>query len=120
MSQGKKFDAMMHGELSLIENNARMFATITSEANQIVPLLTQKFMMRIKSGTPPPIGVPVNIMGKWIECQVDWEYSEGCILTIRPVKGYGLYMFGVNDFAKHVTQKGLAPRMFNAWKSTQE
>ena len=120
MTQIRKFDAMMHGDLALIENNARMFATITSEANQIVPLLTQSFIMRVKSGTPPPICVPVSIMGKWIEVKVDWEYSESHIITFRPVKGYGLYMFSHNEFLKHVTQKGLAPRMVKAWQSTQE
>ena len=102
------------------EAEARLFAEITIEAKDMVPLLTQKFEMRIKSGVPNPLGWSLHqdsdclLLGKWIEVSVDWEMSlDSCFLVLRYKNT--LLQFTDNEFKKHITKKGIAPKMFKTF-----
>ncbi len=105
---------------SLVENNARMFATVTNEAHMMLPLLTQTFKLRIKSGGKNPLAwstfpqEEVCLLGKWIDVVVVWEGTT--FFTLREVKTRRLLQFCKEEFFAHVTQKGVAPKMFKTWE----
>ena len=123
MTKPRTFDNLVRSDLEVIENNARMFATITSEANQIMPLLTQKFEMRIKGSSNLSWSINKKsdalLLGKWIEVTVDWDIMQNTNL-IAFSHGEGLIILTPSEFKEHITQKGLAPKMFDAWILTQE
>lgn len=117
-------------DTNLIENNARLFSRITAEANQIAPLLAQKFTARIKSNDRAyhilnlsAGSNPIELMGKELEFSVDWAACGGvdkqtCFwLNINKNGKYYSYICLLpSEFEKVFTQKGMAPKMFRAWK----
>ena len=108
---------------SLVENNARMFAAITNEANMIVPLLTQSFDIRIKNNQKSfdvlyGMGIPaadcVKMLGKTFNAKVDWSCMEMFVPKLEGINW--CIMLHPSTFKDCVTQIGIAPKMYKTWK----
>ena len=76
-------------EYAAVEDGARVFAAITSEAHEIAPLLAQEFTVRIKSNKeaarwldcayhPMSKGKSMaKLLGKTVKVKVDWGACGG-------------------------------------------
>ncbi len=109
-----------------IENNARLFAQITQQANEIAPLLSQTFKIKLR-GSASDMDWCVDsqkrfsakYLGKPVDCKVRWDITENSSLFIvETIKEGQLLQFTESEFYKYVVQVGLAPRMVAAWKLT--
>ncbi|QZI86115.1 hypothetical protein PODOV006v2_p0021 [Vibrio phage 15E36.1] len=117
----------MNQEL-LVENNARMFATITNEANMMLPLLTQSFDIRIKSNSKSfehlrcSVGAEkaAKLLGKTLSVKVDWGacggFDKQSFMWLRINGTYDILLIDEADLKAVITQKGIASKMFATWK----
>lgn len=113
-------------DMKVIENNARMFSVITSEANALAPLLMQSFPVRFKAGEYArkhnfSYSAP---MGKRVECIVDWgseafNFKTACCFWLKDINTGREYCIQPEEFTELVTQKGLVVKMFKAWKQAK-
>lgn len=115
---GEGLAELLGDDLATLEYKARMYETVTHAAREMTPLLTQEFMVRVKGSSN--LGFSINkehdaqYLGKWIEATVYWEGTNFFTLNIKG--DWRTLMFSGDEFEKHVTQKGLAPKMYATWK----
>lgn len=116
---------------SLVENNARMFATITNEANMMLPLLTQAFEIRIKNNAESHkqlkmcyFGKQYNpkenvapLLGKTFIAKVDWSALETAnkYMFLKLDNG-GSILLDADNIKTIITNKGLALKMYKTWE----
>lgn len=118
-------------ENAIVENNARMFATITNEANMMLPLLTQSFEIRIKNNAESHkqlkmcyYGKIFNLnenvaplLGKTFIAKVDWSALEVAnkYMFLNLDNG-GSILLNADNIKTIITNKGLALKMYKTWE----
>lgn len=117
---GEQVDCAAH------EVSARAFAEVTHIAREMVPLMCQSFKLRIKDkglGFSIHEARDAKYLSKWLDVKLDWDAAVRnpnlITFTLLGVDERALpinFMFTKEEFFKHVTQKGLAPKMFAVWK----
>ena len=100
------------------EEEARLYAQVISEANEMAPLLNQTFKARVKgsdevfkkllnSSLRP---VASTLSGSTFDVEVSWEFKSSPVLKVHNVFGdYPAYVK-----ADLFTKSGLLPRMLEA------
>ncbi len=123
---GKGLVEDMAGDMKVLENNARMFATINQEAGIILPLLTQSFDVHLKGSTESfdclnTYGLPAaKMVGKTFKAKVLW----GACGDIKDQNFMWLQLDGIehpmlvsahklDSCIKHL---GLVRKMYATWK----
>ena len=109
----------------MVTNCAAQYANATVAAIEMAELLSQEFDIRIKGSSDMSWAIDstragfVKYLGKWVKCKVAWDYCDKGMFAVMTSSG-DLLQFGknpwVDEFKQHVTQKGMAPKMFEAWK----
>lgn len=111
-------------DMKVIENNARMFSAITSEANALAPLLMQSFPVRFKNNKEARESWfrGYNPLGETVECVVAWggeghiNFKDQSCFWLQEVGTYRQFCIHPLDFKDYITQKGLVVKMFKAWQ----
>lgn len=116
-------------EQKVIENNARLFSKITSDAHEIAPLLAQEFSVRLKNSKESfhsitGTGTSPSILGKTFNAKIDWSACGGVgeqlfmWLLLFNKDGCVEHTLLVNDerCKNLLTKTGLAHKMYDAWK----
>ena len=103
------------------EEEARLFSVITTEANDMAPLLNQTFKARVKSNSETfkwlckSLSGPENanrLSGKTLDVEIDWSYHWP-VVRLPNFFGNGYH---ASLCAKHFTQIGILPKMVKAHK----
>ena len=115
----------------MVTNCAAQYANATVAAIEMAELLAQEFEIRIKGSSEAykqlkpcyfgkrydPKENVAKLLGKTFSAKVDWSALEAArgymFLTLD--NGGTLLLDDVN-FKSVITQKGMAPKMFEAWK----
>ena len=121
----------LDSELKLVENEARIFAQITSEAHNLVPLLMSEFDIYFKGSDTSfnllkisCVGNSGGLVGKKFKATVNWgacggldEQNNNMFLEVQGVGG-NKYTVLLNRLDMHhcVKKIGLAHKMFAAWE----
>ncbi len=110
----------------IVENNARMFATINQEAGMILPLLTQSIDISFKSSEESfkwmrLFGLPAaKMVGKTFKAKVLWGACGG----VKEQTYMWLQLDGIEQavlvddefLARSVKHLGLVRKMYATWK----
>lgn len=120
-------DEMTGEQLEVLELSARGFAEVTHAAREMAELMQQPFLVRLKD---KGLGFSVNpekdskLLSKWVEVKVDWGTLErvgGEFIKLNIVEEgsdffYHAFLLTPDEFKQHITQKGMAPKMFSVWE----
>lgn len=118
-------------ESEQVELSARGFAEVTHAAREMAELMQQPFLVRLKD---KGLGFSVNpekdakLLSKWVEVKVDWGTLErvgGEFIKLNlvdeeanlyPNAYLHAFLLTPDEFKQHITQKGMAPKMFSVWE----
>lgn len=118
-------DEMTGEQLEVLELSARGFAEVTHAAREMAELMQQPFLVRLKD---KGLGFSVNpvkdakLLSKWVEVKVDWGTLErvgGEFIKLNLVdkkSDFHAFLLTPDEFKQHITQKGMAPKMFSVWE----
>ncbi len=124
-------DEMTGEQLEVLELSARGFAEVTHAAREMAELIQQPFLVRLKD---KGLGFSINpvkdakLLSKWVEVKVDWGTLErvgGEFIKLNlvdeeanlyPNAYLHAFLLTPDEFKQHITQKGMAPKMFSVWE----
>lgn len=120
-------DELSGEQLEVLELSARGFAEVTHAAREMAELMQQPFLVRLKD---KGLSFSVNpekdakLLSKWVEAKVDWGILErvgGEFIKLNIVEEgsdffYHAFLLTPDEFKEHITQKGMAPKMFSVWE----
>lgn len=115
-----------------VSASASLFAEVTHEAREIVPIITQEFTARIKSNDEAFNALVVCgvrpaqaalLLGKEFTFKVDWGACGGIehqscfwLQAMHCSQSFWWLCVPTNQVSKLFTQKGMLPKMYDVWK----